>query len=251
MEQFKYLLSVDCADQTLGIVLIRYSNFKEILEQFNVRVKQIKANNIILTHEEFTQYIDYTKHILSNRITIVKTWLFKLLPDQAVRGTKQSVRFGRLRIALANIDKYLIDQNIKINTVLLEYQMGDLSRDIYDGIVYHYQDQDGVIESLDLETGIQTEIKNTEPPKINIIEIHPTCKNAFWFDSSIKYSVFLEQYKTLKSANKAHTTENFKYFIENIQKKQFSITVKTKLNHLADAFMQAYYYIIFDDRYQF
>lgn len=251
MDPCKYLLSVDCADQTLGIVLIRYSNFKELLEQFSARVREIKANNITLSHEEFTQYLNYAKDILSSRITIVKSWLFKLLPDQMVRGTKQSVRFGRLKIALASIDKYLIDYGIKISNLVIEYQMGDLSRDIYDGIVYHYQDQDGTIESLDLETGIQTEIKNTESPKINIIEIHPTCKNAFWFDRSIKYSVFLEQYKTLKSANKAHTTENFKYFLENIQKKQFSITVKTKLNHLADAFMQAYYYIIFDERYQF
>lgn len=237
----KHILSFDCADKTLGVCLLGYLPEETILEHMEFIMSE---NNQQKKASLITQ--------LTNAILTVKSvWLFDLIPGLNVRATEDSVRLGRLKYALRSIRTILDTASISIDQIIIEYQMGqnDLSRLISAAITYEFVDMDAGIH---VNIGHQCNQKNTNTNDVNaknIIQIGPSFKNSFHFAQHLAYSEFASKYKTSKTANKHHTAENFKYFLglQSINNPAFAFNLKDKhseINHIADAFMQAVYWVL-------
>lgn len=234
----KHVLSFDCADKTLGVCLVAYLPSEIISE--NIELIQSASFD-----KQAVQTMDLVKNILSIRTY----WLFNLLPDAIVRDTEDSVRLSRLKYALKSIRKILDRASIKIDKIIVEYQMGqnDLSRLISSAIQYEFVDVDSKIQvtigQIDDEKKDLFEPCNVK--SIDCISIGPAHKNSFSFAQNLSYGVFAAKYKTTTTANKHHTAENFKYFLEL---QGFNLKgLHKEINHIADAFMQAVYWIIHNE----
>lgn len=238
-----YILSFDCADKTLGVCIIGFSP------------KDIIGENLDMINDA-TVYKEYYQLKTAHDMLFMKEmWLFNLLPDETVRGTSDALRLSRLKAALNIIKKYISSSNIKIDNVLVEYQMvqNDLSRLISAAIIYEFASPDSHIIN-ELST---SELYESTPIGIdtNIAVVMPAGKNAFHFHQSLSYSNIAIRYATNTSANKRHTSENFKMFLKTQSKTAKLLGLKAlifdtekitqkKINHIADAFMQAVYWII-------
>lgn len=241
MYESKYVLSFDCADKTLGVCLLSYLPSDII----NERIELIKGENTI---KQASQTIELIKNVL----TVRSYWLFNLLPDLVVRDTEDAIRLSRLKYALKSIRNILDNANIRLNNVIVEYQMGqnDLSRLISAAIQYEFVDTDSNIQvTIGLLSDEKKYILSNQYEK-NIqanscISIGPSYKNSFSFSKDLTYGTFAAKYKTTTTANKHHTAENFKYFLSihgfNIK------ALHKEINHIADAFMQAVWWIINHD----
>ena len=171
------------------------------------------------------------------------------MPDAIVRDTEDSIRLSRLKYALKSIRKILDRASIKIDKIIVEYQMGqnDLSRLISAAIQYEFVDMDSKIQITigqlcdeKKELAESCDVKSTD-----CISIGPAHKNSFSFAQNLSYGVFAAKYKTTTTANKHHTAENFKYFL-GLQ--GFNLKgLHKEINHIADAFMQAAYWIIHNE----
>lgn len=225
------ILSFDCANQTLGIVLISY-------DFANIR----KLNKFLSSYTPSESTIlDVLKmaNKAANGVTLHKAWLFKLITEGRVRDTPEIERIALLK----NVMKQVRAESECVDYVVIEHQMGDLEKSVYSAIVYEFCNPKSGAQIV-LQMGqIQPTPPMIEHKTCNIINIHPTYKNSFYFHESLNYSNYLDKYKTLKGANKAHTTENFLYYLQVFQPELLVQTKKSEINHLADAFMQAYYAI--------
>ena len=242
MADIKHVLSFDCADKTLGICLIGYLT-KDVI---NERLECLKDE----TEEEKPIYI---KQIINDIITVKNMWLFDLLKEEKVRDTDDFVRLGRLKHALNCVKEEI---KVPIDNIVIEYQMGqnDLSRLISSAIVYEFCNPDS---NINVVIG-NNKTNNNKTNTINTINNHiviigPAFKNSFYFHENLSYANIAhnggKKYKTNKTVNKHHTSENFKYFLElqskNNNKHKFDQKIKHgDINHIADAFMQAVYCII-------
>lgn len=255
MTDIKHILSFDCADKTLGVCLIGWLNKECISERLECVLSEDRP--------EYKTY--YLNKLSSELIVVEKMWLFNLLPDSIVRDTEDAIRLGRLKFALMTIRRFLIESKININNVIVEYQMGqnDLSRLISAAIIYEFCTEDpnikinigdsGSIGKINI--GDSRSIGDVDEKKTNnsinnsIIVIMPGAKNSFYFHPSLSYGNFAAKYKTNKTANKHHTSENFKHFLQlqNNSCSPYKFDTKinhSEINHIADAFMQAVYWII-------
>lgn len=230
------VLSFDCANQTLGIVLLTF-DFTKI-----VRLNKFLSSYI----PDESTILDVVKmaNKATHNIVIQKAWLFKLITKGHVRDTPEVERIALLK----NVMKFVRAESEAlvgpINHVVIEHQMGDLEKSVYSAIVYEFcTPKSGAQILLRFGPGSGLEFKSDESTKCNIVNIHPTYKNSFCFHESLDYTVYLDKYKTLKGANKAHTTENFLFYLNLFQPEFVTSTKKSEINHLADAFMQAYYAI--------
>ena len=247
----KHVLSFDCADKTLGVCLVAYLPSEIISET----IELIRSDS---PEKQTPQTINLVNNVLSIRTY----WLFNLLPDAIVRDTEDSVRLSRLKYALKSIRKILDRASIKIDKIIVEYQMGqnDLSRLISSAIQYEFVDVDSKIQVTigQLDDGYKyptEDLKNHDEKRdlsescdvksSDCISIGPAHKNSFSFAQNLSYGVFAAKYKTTTTANKHHTAENFKYFL---RLQGFNLKgLHKEINHIADAFMQAAYWIIHNE----
>jgi hypothetical protein len=228
-----YILSFDCADKTLGVCLIGYLPKPIIIDELEF-IKTLTDENFI--QEEFSS-------LINNMLFVEEMWLFNLLGDVKVRDTEDYIRLARLKYALKSINKYLSDNNITLSEIHIEYQMGqnDLTRLISPAIIYEFVNEDNMINLI---IGPVTEYKESSQSPISISVIQAAAKNSFCFHESIAYNVFAAKYQTNTTANKKHTAENFRYFLE-IQNKLMHKKIDAskishkEINHIADAFMQS------------
>ncbi len=225
------VLSFDCANQTLGVVLLVYDFTK------------IKSLNKFLStytpHESTIVDIIKMANKATNTVMLQKAWLFKLIAKGHVRDTPEVERIALLK----NVMKHVRTESGTVDYIVIEHQMGDLEKSVYSAIVYEFCDpKSGAQIVMQLGSSGALDESGTEA-KTTIINIHPTYKNCFYFHPSLDYSLYLDKYKTLKGANKAHTTENFLYYMQLFQPEMVLQSKKSEINHLADAFMQAYYAI--------
>ena len=234
----KYVLSFDCADKTLGVCLVAYLPSEIISETIE-----------LIRSDSPEKQVPQTINLVNNVLSIRAYWLFNLLPDAIVRDTEDSVRLSRLKYALKSIRKILDRASIKIDKIIVEYQMGqnDLSRLISSAIQYEFVDVDSKIQ---VTIGQLCDEKKDLSESCNVkssdcISIGPAHKNSFSFTQNLSYGVFAAKYKTTTTANKHHTAENFKYFLglQGINLKG----LHKEINHIADAFMQAAYWIIHNE----
>lgn len=232
--EFKYCLSFDCADKTLGVCLIGFMNAADILNNFGICQDAGSKESPI---KFFTN-----NGIFNNVVFVRECWLFNLLPETKVRGTDDSLRLGRLKTALSSIKKTLDEMKISIAELHIEYQMGDLCRLISAAIIYEFTASDKNIETI---IGPKIDVPEIAGPKI--VVVMPACKNSIEICDELGYRVFIERPTTRTTANKHHTAENFKYFLRmqdtrsTYKKISLGKCKHSEINHIADAFMQSMY----------
>jgi hypothetical protein len=242
------ILSFDCANQTLGVVLLTFNTEEE---------EQTKKLCKFLSHykpsveklDELRTILGMINTVLSG-VVIRDAWLFKLIREGFVRDVPEVDRIGLLKHVLQFVRRESERLVGHIDYVVVEHQMGDLEKSVYSAIVYEFQSPKSGAQILlqlgsvkaNLDTKNEDENEGDDERTTQIINIHPTYKNSFHFHPSLCYSSYLEKYKTLKGANKAHTTENFLYYLQIFQPAFLAEQMKKgEINHLADAFMQGYY----------
>ena len=239
----KHVLSFDCADKTLGICLLSYLPSEIINEHVSIIENELNIQN----------KTKQTIQLINNILTVKGVWLFDLLPGLVVRDTEDAIRLSRLKYALKSVRKIIESAHIKLNRIIIEYQMGanDLSRLISSAINYEFVDCDPNIKINMgyLPNGSIIDPQTDNLSASNFLSIGPSFKNSFHFASYLSYSTFAAKYRTTTTANKHHTAENFKYWLElqAIANPQYAFNLKTKhseINHVADAFMQAVYWIV-------
>jgi len=245
----KHILSFDCADKTLGVCLLSYLPSDIINEHVS----------LIESERDSKQRLSQIAQLVTSILTVKSAWLFDLVPGLVVRDTEDAIRLSRLKYALKSIRKVLDDAHIKLDRIIIEYQMGqnDLSRLISPAIVYEFVDADsnikiniGHLPTNEVRNGLtqHDDKKTIDVPSQNIVMIGPAFKNSFHFAKHLAYSTYASKYQTNKTANKHHTSENFKYFLalQSINNPRYAFNLKDKhseINHVADAFMQAVYWI--------
>lgn len=232
----KHCLSFDCADKTLGVCLIGFIPKEDVIN----RIEIIRDMTVENPH--------YTSRLVSDILSVKQYWLFNLLPEAKVRETDDHIRLGRLKAAINSIKTTVQSMNIRIDEVHVEYQMGqnDLSRLISAAIIYEFSTPDNNIQTIIGPTSAPVH----QTPQIQIFTIFPSSKNSICFHPNLAYSTFAAKYKTTTTANKHHTTENFKYFLtlQNSNKKiELGTGKHSEINHIADAFMQSMYKIMTND----
>jgi hypothetical protein len=213
------ILSFDCADKTLGICEIEVDDFYED------KLEDVKLDK---------EGQEKLSEILCNHVILVNAWIVDILPDQKVREVSSTMRLGRLKKILFDLPKP--------DVVIVEHQMSknDLSRSIQDGIVSFYQPMLSGANITALKIPNKSSHINKLFPKVYILK--PTWKNTISFSKELEYCEFTKKYKTQKSINKRHAYENMMFFLKTF-KQELNVNY-TKGNHIADAFMQAYYWIV-------
>lgn len=244
------ILSFDCANQTLGVVLLTFNTEEE--EQTK------KLCKFLSYYKPSVEKLDELRTILGMINTVLSgviirdAWLFKLIREGLVRDVPEVDRIGLLKHVLQFVRRESERLVGHIDYVVIEHQMGDLEKSVYSAIVYEFQSPKPGAQILlqlgSVKTAIDSENEdddndddddNDSERTTQIINIHPTYKNSFHFHPSLCYSSYLEKYKTLKGANKTHTTENFLYYLQIFQPAFLAEHIKKgEINHLADAFMQ-------------
>jgi len=252
MSDIRYLLSFDCADKTLGICCIGWLPKDHIEERLECIRSDLAANSAPA---------DMAK-LVGDMLFVKNMWLFNLLPDSVVRDTDDAVRLGRLKAALGKVRSFINSAGIKVSNIIVEYQMGqnDLSRLISAAIIYEFCDEDNGIQmnicgggeasgtGAGVSANASAKVHANSQANSHIKVVMPAAKNSFHFHQSLSYGVFAAKYKTNKTANKHHTAENFKYFLQlqnsNSRCKKINFDYKhAEINHISDAFMQAVYWI--------
>ena len=233
---FKYCLSFDCADKTLGVCLIGFMDNCDILNNFGICPDASSKDSPI--------NFFIKNNMLHDVVFVRECWLFNLLPEMKVRDATDFLRLSRLKTALSLIKLTLDEMKISIDEMHIEYQMGanDLSRLISSAIIYEFTSSDHNIETI---IGKSMNVPAIAGPAISVVM--PSGKNSIEFSEQLSYGVFIEKSTTKTTANKHHTAENFKYFLsmQEAKSRHKKITLgkytHSEINHVADAFMQSIY----------
>lgn len=198
----KRILSFDCANRSLAVCCV------------TINIHDNKDTNSC-------------NWLIGDHVKINTLKVFDLTKGKKVNTVD---RASLLKKCLTDIDIMLLDEDLKINTVLVEYQMSanDKSRCVSQQILYHYSCLPGV----------------------NVELIGPTLKNKVCFssDSSLEHGTFMAKYASKYTANKNHSKSNFLYWIkrQGISKLiQENNIPKKNVDDVADAFMQICGWLIF------
>jgi hypothetical protein len=233
-----YILGYDVASKSLALTIIYFNENWEIELQkiknlFNDKLQNVESPKKIC--EITLQYIDRVDELLDTIIIPILFDVVDLIPNQKVKDTSVILRASRLKSYLLSVDQYLSklytssDNTYKI---LLEYQMGpnDKSRNVCSQILYHYSNTDFNFNSaLDLPC-------DTLINKYDVEIIGPSLKNKINMDIKKPYAFFINKYTKAYDANKAHSKNNFIYWVDKKNISHMIKNVKKKnLDDIADS----------------
>lgn len=251
------ILSFDAAIHNMGVCLVKYSpHWLNEIADYTKRLRNMQDLFNPITPATLTTIenllIDIN-HALDSIIRLEWANIYDMFPgDKTKQDSIQ--RTIRLKALLSHIDTQITQPNL----VLTEYQMvqNNTSLQMSNQLLYHYTKVEPlVICSKDVKhvksakhaiCGAATlgapvsEAPASHAIGSRVVIVKPALKNMIAIAPDGDYCNFVST-KKLYAANKAHTTHNFKYFIE-----LFKIDTKiknNKLDDLADAFMQAIVYI--------
>lgn len=241
------IFSFDCAVKTLAFCCIKYNEkYIDELKNNTIEIKNI-IQNIKNNGLDIEKYSFDIKHIMSkinttldNRIELIYVNVFDLIPSKKM----EKCNFHDVLINLKYVLHCIDHQLGKPDNILIEYQMNanDKSRGISRYIEGHYTELQAPTEKIAFAFSaypIKTFIVEKKENNVHIIS--PNLKNCYQIDPTEKgsYSYYIERY-TNKAANKKHTTHNFIYYLNQINKQNIIENVNIKLDDAADAFMMAY-----------
>ena len=204
-----YILSFDCANRSLAVCLL-YVNLN-LINELGKKEKK---------------YIDP----VDNHVKIHMLRVFDLTKGKKVNTVR---RTQLLKECLCVVDDHIISFGIKLDRVLIEYQMSanDKSRCVSNGILYHYSCIPGTLVAL----------------------VGPTLKNKVCFskDETLSHGTFMAKYASKYTANKNHSKSNFLYWLNLYGLNSIldeNKIAKKNVDDIADAFMQIWGWLEFGKR---
>lgn len=213
-----YFLSVDCAVKTFAYCIVKVNT--DNLEYVKTKLEFIKKiltrpdliTDKILSNVEETQ--KDIKEKIHDYVTIIAANVVNLIGD----GPEHTVSIIRaLNVYCRDVIMPDIPADITLN-VLIEFQMGQNP------------------SARTIMTALATIFIND-----NVIIVGPSLKNKIHYTEEGQYCHFIAKYSSAYSANKQHTTFNFKQMLNDI-KHNISGIKNCDLNHVADSFMQIFGY---------
>ena len=248
------IYSYDCAIKNLGFCCIEIDDLWK--DKISVQIEEIKkireTSNIskkVFIKKADTALQNILK-ILNGSFKLIYVNTFNLIKDKKVKEVKYTDIAKKLKYLLHSIDAQLPTPNY----ILIENQMSpnDKARGILRYLEDHYlpleKPEDEIqfaIKDYPLNFIDVPDAKNAV--RKNIVCINPNLKNCYSIDKSDngKYSYYIRKYSNY-TANKKHTTHNFKYYMEKTGNSK-KIKTKTKLDDAADAFMMAYSWAVYEE----
>ncbi len=240
------IYSFDCAIKNLGFCCIEVNtNWR------NDVAKNIKDIETFYADSLDENPLDTMHNLVTKSEKIVNSILdikYMNIFDFAAEGCVRDVKFTEVVKRLKYILFCLETQLPKPDVVLIEYQMNvnDKARGIARYIEEYFLPIGGtdatITYAMDAYPLIDADIPATLAKNTVIHMVPPNIKNAYQVDSSPKggYQAFIVKHNRAYDANKAHTTHNFKYFLETRGLSDVIKGIPNKLDDIADAFMQAY-----------
>lgn len=235
-----YIISYDVATKSLAVSIMYYNEkwkteIQDLQKQFYVELKTKKK---LLNNCKYTlNYLTKINKILTNIIFPIFLDVVDLVPNQKVKETTVILRTARLKSYLNFIDSYIKNLHISDTIhVLLEYQMGpnDKSRNVCSQLLYHYSAFDSGYKGTILDSANHQESKNESKHMYNVEIIGPTLKNKIHLDKP--YSYYVTKYMKTYDANKAHSRDNFIYWMKFIGKTDMYKSIKKKnIDDIADS----------------
>jgi len=238
-----HILSYDVASKSLAVSILYYNDkwkteIQDLQKQFYDEVKTKKKSLNICRC--VLKYLTKINKILKNIIFPIFLDVVDLVPNQKVKETTVILRSARLKSYLNFMDSYIKNLHITDSIpVLLEYQMGpnDKSRNVGSQLLYHYSALDFGYKSSTTETttpdGAQ-ESKNEAKCIYSVEIVGPTLKNKINLDKP--YSFYAAKYVKAYDANKAHSRDNFIYWMKYIDKTDMYKSIKKKnIDDIADS----------------
>lgn len=211
-------LSFDVATKTLAFVKFTTNIDWEKLDKILAFVVFCKANLKSASPEQLDKMIlkvDSLMVELKSMIIIEDGTTVDLFPDTPNEDIKIVPR-------VIAATKY-IKNRIHVDTdtiVIVEFQMGP-------------NNKAGHVEAAIISIFAEHQVH----------EVHPSLKAKIFFSSELKHHHYTKKYGTLKTANKNHARDNF-----NEAEKLFTSKLPANITpalkgHIADAFMNAFYFI--------
>lgn len=215
------IASFDCAIKNMGVCYLEFD------ENFISKLKTCMPINVENVRE--------VRGIIDNIFNIKHINVYNLVSEyKNANKTPAYVRTSRLKSLLNNLDEQMPTPDV----VLIEYQMGPnhISGSISNQIVYHFSKEDNKIISSIKEQNIDFK----EPPaiKYDVHIIGTSLKNSVSTHPDGLYSNFISRYSNY-TANKKHTTWNFKNFCHIMEYQHIidSVPKNVKMDDIADSFM--------------
>lgn len=233
-----YILGYDVASKSLALTIIYFNDnweteLQKIKKKFNDKLKSVESP--IKICEIALEYIDQIDKLLDNIIIPILFDVVDLIPNQKVKDTSVISRASRLKSYLLSVDQYLSSLDISADNtykILLEYQMGpnDKSRNVCSQILYHYSNTDFNFNNV-LDLSCDAIIN-----KYDVEIIGPSLKNKINMDIQKPYAFFINKYTKSYDANKAHSKNNFIYWINKKNISHMIKNIKKKnLDDIADS----------------
>lgn len=211
-------LSFDIASRSLAFSFIYYNN--DIIKNIQYSLYNSKNDTNLLqtlnnTIEHNIQYFYGNVIDLNNG----KKMKDMILLERTI-NLKNTLMELKNALIQKQIEFNLNNENVKI---LLEYQMSAnyQANAVFNQIYYEFAE-------------------------FNPIIVNPCYKNKIHFSEELMYKNFANKYSRNYSANKAHSKENFLYFLKTFNLEDKIVNIKKKnLDDIADSFMQIFGYINF------
>jgi len=208
-------LSFDIASRSLAYTLMFYD--KDAIKRLN----DVRNTGV--------EYLEDIARIINNCIMIKSCEVVDLTNGVKLKDSVFSLKVLELKKILNKINQdiyaFCAEINISLDKVkvLLEYQMSAnyQANAVFNQIYYHFAEFMPIV-------------------------INPCYKNKIQFSDDLCYSNFAKKYAKSYSANKAHTKENFLFFINSFNQMDKIKHIKSKnLDDAADSFLQIFAYINF------
>lgn len=241
------ILGFDCAIKNLGICCIEVNdNWRNEVAEIISELNEFYAS--MNKYSDKSIFLDKVKEIfirignlLDSIFHIRFLNIIDLIPGKKVLAVKYKDILKSLKYTLYCLDKQLP----KPDKVLIENQMNinDKARGISRYIEEFYTDISDIDVNITYAIGSYP-VKVYKPIKTkpcDVVIVAPTLKNGYKTDPSESgdYATYIAKYSNY-TANKKHTTWNFKYFMETFGKKEELNSVNNKLDDISDAFMMTY-----------
>ena len=211
-------LSFDIASRSLAFSFLFYNdnvlkNIKTIFSNKDMDISRLESINNVITESIQYFYGD-----------VVDLNAGKQMKDMILLERTINLKNTLIELKNALIQKQIeLNLDIKDVKVLLEYQMSAnyQANSVFNQIYYEFSEFAPII-------------------------VNPCYKNKIYFSDDLMYKFFSEKYSRNYSANKAHSKENFLYFLKTFNLEHIIINIKKKnLDDIADSFMQIFAYINF------
>lgn len=241
------IFGFDCAIKNIGINIVQFNQ----LYNSQLQILNDELIDFISIKRSFTDFttgicniLDKMNELMSNVLKIIWFNNVNLIADAQVADVSVIDRICKIKTLLTQLDTIATP-----NMVLVEYQMGpnDDMRCISNCIIYHYANSNCSItykiKQYQVQYQAQSQVQSQARPIIEMVM--PSLKNKYTIAPNGLYSVFITKYSNY-TANKKHTTFNYRYFVKTIQPDIYNIISNCKdkeLYDIADSFMMIYSYL--------